>query len=194
MKDLLFLLHDARIRAFGHGAGPGAPQALHYEGKEDMPCAGPRDLDLYLRYMLDNYGGAELQRLNFVCMDADSVADCAGAAAGLAQRAALALFTLEWLLPSFCRKLGSAADQTVSFDGRTWNISGDKVEKADAHAACPFELKAADVARLFFAPEPQAEKAGAEATDLGLHFGELARYVDGSNVQPKSSTGGERRG
>ena len=194
MKDLLFLLHDARIRAFGQGAGPGTPQALHYEGKEDMPCAGARDLDLYLRYMLDNYGGAELQRLSFVCMDADSVADCAGAAAGLAPRAALALFTLEWLLPSFCRKLGSAAEHTVSFDGRTWNISGDKVEKADAHAACPFELKAADVAGLFFAPEPQAEKAGAEAAAQGVPAGELARYVDGSLVQPKSSTGGERRG
>lgn len=194
MKDLLFLLHDARIRAFGHGAGADAPQALHYEGKLDMPCAGPYDLRLYLGYMLDNYGGAEQQRLSFVCMDADSVADCAGAAAGLAQQAPLALLTLEWLLPSFCRKLGSAADHTVSFDGRTWNVSGDQVQKADAHAACPFELKAADVARLFFAPEPQAKKAGAGAAAPGVPSEELALYVDGSLVQPKSLAGGKRRG
>lgn len=194
MKDLLFLLHDARIRAFGHGEGPAAPEPLHYEGKADMPYRSPDDIREFLGYMLDNYGAPDLQRLSFVCMDAAAVADCAGAAQGLPQHPPLALATLEWLLPSFCRKMGLAASCALTFGGITWNVSGNKVEKADAHAACPLELSPADVARLFFAPEPQAEKAGAEATGLGLHFEELARYVDGSHVQPKSSTGGERRG
>lgn len=194
MKDLLFLYHDARIRAFGHGGGAAAPQALHYEGKEDMPCAGPGDIKLYLAYMLDNYGGPELQRLSFVCTDTDGLADCTGAAAGLAGQTPLALCSLEWLLPSFCRKMGFSAECAVTFDGRTWTISGDKVQRADAHAACPLKLKPGDVAGLFFAPEPQAEKAGAAAAAPGVPAGELSRYVDGSRVQPKSSPGRKGRG
>lgn len=194
MRDLLFLLNDGRIRAFGHGAGPAAPRPLHYEGKAEMPCASPGDIGLYLAYMLDNYGGPHLQRLSFVGMDADAVADCATAVKGLPQRPPLALFTLEWLLPSFCRKLGQQAHHTVTFDGRTWNISGDKVERVDAHAACPFRLTAADVAGLFFAPEPQAEKAGPDAPPPGVPDGELSRYVSGSRVQPKSSAGRKGRG
>ena len=192
MKDLLFLLHAGRIRAFGHSGGA-APQALRYEGKEDVPCARSDDLELYLRYILDNYGQG-LQRLSFVCMDAAAVADCAGAAQSLPQQPPLALATLEWLLPSFCRKMGLATSCALTFGGITWNVSGNKVEKADAHAACPLELSPADVARLFFAPEPQAARAGTEEADTGVPAGELSRYVNGSHVQPKSSGGGKRRG
>lgn len=194
MKDLLFLLHDGRMQAFGHGPGPAAPEPLRYQGKEDMPYGTPADIGEFLGYMLDNYGGPDLQRLSFVCLEAQAVADCAAAAAGLAQLPPLALFTLERLLPSFCRKLGFASGCPVTFGGRTWNISGDSVEAAAAHAACPFSLGEAEVAELFFTAEPHAEQPEPEGTDPGLSAGELGRFVQRSRVQPKPSAGGKRRG
>lgn len=63
----------------------------------------------------------------------------------------------------------------VAFGGRTWNITGDSAEAAAAHAACPFSLGEAEVARLFFAVEPHATGQVTEETAPELPTGELER-------------------
>lgn len=193
MTDLLFLLENARIRAFGK-VGGASPQPLRYEGKEDMACAGESTIAEFLDYMLDNYGSGPSTRLSFVCLEADGMAACARAVTSRVSSPSFGLFTLSYLLPSFCRKLGFPAGCALSFGGSTWDIAGDHVEKGVAEGACPFTLGPGDVTRLFFAPEPQEAAAAGEKPATHVPTGELGRYVDGSRVQAKSSARGKGRG
>lgn len=195
MKEILFLLKDKRIRAFGYPVdGLHRPGLLRYEGKEDIPYANDDDIKAFINYMLDSYGNGGLHRTSFLCMEADAVGACVEAAANISHLPPAAFYTFVYLLPAFCRKMDLTSDCTVSFAGKMWHISDGCVETAETHAAPSFLLSEADVGDLFFTPEPPPVKGAGE--DKALPYmppGELGRYVERSKVKRKSSAG-ERHG
>lgn len=182
MREILFLIGDGRVRAFGPEAGSSAACPLRYEGKEDMPCADATDVAAFVEYALDNYGGADLRRVSFVCLESAALAICAQALAHVPKSPPAGLFNFAYLLPSFWRKLKLSGGAIV-FAGKVWIMSKDPVTRADVEGA--YSLRLLDMARLFFSPEPLGQATEINGETPVAPPGELARFVWGSQVKPK---------
>lgn len=193
VKEFLFLLNSGHAWAFCH---PGNGKPLNYRGSKKMPCATAEDVRLFLEYMLKNYGNdGRATRISFLCGDPCRDAALAVAAiTGTYQDIPFALYTIPYLLPQFCHKMGIPRQSAacITFDAATWRVEELTVTPCQASGNAPFRLEEKDVARLFFAPGPAPPKTEEKSAPPPVPHGELDGYVRGSRVQPKSSGTGRK--